>query len=55
MVIVGYTTTTRVASVALVRKPRVEICVFVENLTLKKIGKDLSLETGKGRVGGHLR
>lgn len=45
MAAVGYIIT-RAASVALVRKQRVGICVYIENLTLKKIKKDLSLETG---------
>lgn len=47
MAAVGYITT-KAASVALVRKQRVGICVYIENLTLKKMEKDLSLEAGQG-------
>lgn len=47
MAAVGFITT-RAAFVALVRKQRVGICVNMENLTLKKIEKVLSLETGQG-------
>lgn len=47
MAAVGYITT-KAASVALVRKQKVGICVYIKNLTLKKMEKDLSLETGQG-------
>lgn len=47
MAAVGFITT-RTASVALVRKQRVGIFVYMENLTSKKIEKVLSLETGQG-------
>lgn len=46
MAAVGFITT-RAASVALVRKQRVGVCVSMENLTSKKI-EVLSLETGQG-------
>lgn len=52
MAAVGFITT-RTASVALVRKQRVGIFVYMENLTSKKIEK-VFFRDRAGRVGGHL-